>query len=389
MEANAQNQTLNFNVEPVYGATPVAPEMIPLLHTSASVDLEKGIHESQNVGIAKRTQNHSIETSRKSGLNLNAEFTMFLFETFRNLGMRGILVDLVEDQSTVTGNVSLDSVLDQIQFASDADYQLFKGVKLLKIVGSANAANDKTYRVVSVGADFLQLEADAITADDDTATTAGLTFSANYMRDGKEESKGIHIERGFTDIGKFESWTGLILDTLTVEIPSAEVLSLTTTMVGQNVTPANATVAGSVVAPNTEAPIPSCAVPGQIFKDGVKIADLSKISFTIANNVRDKPVIGSCVGLKRADGNFDTTGSITAYTADNDLFIDYLAHGDLSLEIPLAGSDGRQALLYIPRIQQASNSKGSPAVNTDIMQEVSWKAYQDSTKEFLVQIDII
>jgi len=390
MEATTLNELIRFNLEGTYGETPAAPDMEGLiLKNGPALNLAKTSYESQDVGQAERMQSHNIETGRRWTGELVADFTMSLFELFRIQVLRGVLVEASETGSTLSGLMDLDSTTDKIEFSETADFDLFKGAKLLKIENSANAENNNTFRVVSVGSNFLQLEDGALASDDDSTTTAAISISANYIRNGNEDAPGVHIERGFTDIGKYESFIGGILNSLAITIPAETEITMTASYIGQNVITGNASVAGTVTPAAGETPISAATVPGQIYANGVKIADLSSLDFTIGNNLRDKPVIGSSFGLRRGDGYTDITGSLEAYTGDNDLFDNYLAHGDLSLEIPIPGTDGRQAMVYLPRIKQNDNNKGAPSANSDVMQSVSWKAFRPADKDFTVQIDII
>ncbi len=390
MDATTLNEVIRYNNETVYGETPPSPDMTGLiLKNGPALNLVKTVYESQDVGAGERMQRHNLETGRRWTGELVADFTMSRFETLRNEVLRGVLVTNTENGGTLVGTMTLDSTLDRIQFSDSGDFAKFSGSKLIKISASADSNNDSTYRIVSVGADYLQLEANALSSDDDSGTTAALEAEVNYIRNGTEESTGIHIERGFTDIGKYESFIGGILDVLALSIPAETEVTMTASYIGQDVITGNASVANTVTPATAETPVSACSVPGTIYANGSKIADLSSLDLSIGNNLRDKPVIGSCKGIKRGDGYTDVTGTLEAYTADNDLFDTYLAQGDLSLEIPLPGTDGRQALIYIPRIVQNDNNKGAPASNADVMQSVSWKAFLSSTESFTVQIDIV
>ena len=128
-------------------------------------------------------------------------------------------------------------------------------------------------------------------------SAGGLTVSINgsMIRNGVSETS-LTLEKAFTDIGQYIAFTGMVADTMDLQIQTGRVLTGSFGFMGATASIDSATV-------GTGTPIPALTNPvlnavnniGQVMEGGVPLSGifLQSLSLSLANGLRGIGAVGS------------------------------------------------------------------------------------------------
>ena len=119
------------------------------------------------------------------------------------------------------------------------------------------------------------------------------------------------------------------------------------------------------------------------------VSPIQNFRMTINNNLRGRYVLSDKGTLVPGTGNADITGSIDAYFGDLTTYEMFQNHADKELLFYLFDSGGKAMAIHLPKIKFAEGSPRIPGVNTDIIQNLSFRAVKDDTAGYQVQLDFL
>jgi len=134
--------------------------------------------------------------------------------------------------------------------------------------------------------------------------------------------------------------------------------------------------------------------------EGVKFvrldaADVTVLSFQfqVANNFRQKKVLGTLGSTDFNFGDFEVTGSMQMYFADSTEYDKFLDQDEVSLAICFSddqGDYGGDGFLYdFPKVKFTDGQRMAGGRNQDIIADFSWQALYDADEDLTLRIALI
>jgi hypothetical protein len=257
------------------------------------------------------------------------------------------------------------------------------------ITGAANAASNGFHKVAAVSTtDTITVETDLLA----TEVGVDLTIVMFAQVVNGDTVSSFALQREYTDLSnesvmfKGLTWGGYSIDasgTDTVKI-SYDLIGLTET---SESTPE--TVGGALD-------------PTPVFTttEGVKFvrldaADVTVLSFQfqVANNFRQKKVLGTLGSTDFNFGDFEVTGSMQMYFADSTEYDKFLDQDEVSLAICFSddqGDYGGDGFLYdFPKVKFTDGQRMAGGRNQDIIADFSWQALYDADEDLTLRIALI
>ena len=114
---------------------------------------------------------------------------------------------------------------------------------------------------------------------------------------------------------------------------------------------------------------------------------IQEIAFTVNNNVRGIDVIGTLGNADLSVGSFEVTGSMNTYFQSGYLYDKFLAATETGISFKVTGSAGKSYIFTFPRVKFESDAINATAQNTDVMENLTWRAIRDSVTDCMMQID--
>jgi hypothetical protein len=256
----------------------------------------------------------------------------------------------------------------------------------LYITGAANAATNGFHKVATVTG------SDTFTVDETLgANEAGVTLTIvmfGQVVNGDTVSS-FAIQREYTDLSN-ESvmFKGLAWGGYSIDASGTDTVKISYDLIGQTET-----------TESTAETIDTALDPTPVFTttEGVKFvrldaADVTVLSFQfqVANNFRQKKVLGTLGSTDFNFGDFEVTGSMQMYFADSTEYDKFLDQDEVSLAICFSddqGDYGGDGFLFdFPKVKFTDGQRMAGGRNQDIIADFSWQALYDADEDLTLRI---
>ena len=155
------------------------------------------------------------------------------------------------------------------------------------------------------------------------------------------------LQRGFADIGTYNSFSGCVVNQWSVSIRPNAVVTSTFSVIGKDMGSTQVLTGGTDK--STYAPFDSFT--GTIKEGGSTIGIVTGLDFTLNNNITPLQVLMQNTAVGLAEGRGNVTGTLTAYFADSTLLDKFVNETGTSIEVALTDSSGNTLTFYFPNVK--------------------------------------
>lgn len=286
------------------------------------------------------------------------------------------------DISTTTGANTIDTVAE--------DFTVFEVGQWVHVTGfTANSGENNDYYLIIAPAPTTTTITVAQIIPSTEAASDTVTVNGTMIRNGTTR-KSYLVEKEFVDITEFQSFNGMIADTLTLNVAAAEIMTGSFGLIGLGGTVAGATVGtGSVTAAPTNPIMNASSNVGQILENNIVIAAgvfIESISLSLSNSARPIDSVGLLQHADIGAGTLSVTGNFNVYFADRTIFEKYVNGTETSLSFLV--SDGVRAYAFtIHKMKFTNGTINAGGINQDIIANLEFTALRDPTTDSMIQID--
>lgn len=189
--------------------------------------------------------------------------------------------------------------------------------------------------------------------DDFIASALYSEWAANVISDGVTE-KSFTVEDGALDIDQYRLFTGVKVNSWSVEVPVDGIVTTTFSVQGKNATGSGTSIDATVTAPTIAEPFFHAG--GTFLLDGSPECKVSSISLNVDNGGAPNYCLGDDTASDITVGFTNVTGSATIYFVDGTIFSDFLNEATATLDFTL--TDGVNTLQFqLPKIKYSSADK--------------------------------
>lgn len=367
--------------ETVYGEVPASPAMTQLRFTGEDIAFNK-----QTVASEQIRSDRAISDIALVGFDVTGSFNFELAANSFDTLFSNVMSSNVVAVSITTQIIDVDSSAKT--FTRTAGDFVADGVVVgmwIKTAGHTNAGNNGVFLV------------SAVTTTVITASTAtGLvtetgsgdeSVTANMFRNGTLQ-KSLLLEKRFTDITQFQTFTGMRVGSMALDVTSESVITGSFGFLGKTSVTAVATVSGGDTGAATTEVMTASANVGTILRNGVALATpLLSVTLNVDTGLRKQPQVGSTDAAGVGYGFFALTGTIEAYFEDSVLYDDLIAHTSSSLSFRTTDNAGNVIIFTIPKLQFTEGAPNASGGNADVTLPLGFSAVLDATSSTTLQID--
>jgi len=174
------------------------------------------------------------------------------------------------------------------------------------------------------------------------------SFTANVLDIGVVE-KSLTIKVAHPDITQFRTYTGIVCNSLALEVNLDGVVQSTFGLVGKDIIVAQTIGASSVASVLDKEPM--VHFDGTFKEGGTTIAVLTGISLNMDNGITSNFVLGDDTLACVTSPMVAITGTVTAYFADVALLEKFLDDTETSIEFVLDDGNGNTHTYLLPKVQ--------------------------------------
>jgi hypothetical protein len=193
------------------------------------------------------------------------------------------------------------------------------------------------------------------------------------------------IEKGHLDIDEYFLFSGMMVNTFTLNLATSSICTGNITFLGSDATLSQVTNAVATVSANTN-DVFNCMGNVATIQEGnysgaytnMNGIYIQELSFTINNNLRPVHAIGFDTIQEVAVGKMDVTGNMNVYFTNDRLFDKFLAGSALKLKFQLS-SGGSSYIFEFPRVKFETESTTAPGQDQDVIENMTWRALKDDT----------
>lgn len=224
------------------------------------------------------------------------------------------------------------------------------------------------------------------TYDDFLAAVLGhsTTWDTDVIENGTTLTS-FSFEREYTDLSnEFEILTGMVANQLSLSIAPGSIITGTFSFQGKDASSATASAAGSTTSATTTAQMNAIDHVTNV-QEGGGSTDITQFELNITNNLRPRPQVANLGPIDYGLGTIEVSGTLQKYFASKTLMDKYLNFTTSSLEIVL--NDGSNSYtIEIPAIKFTSGRRVAGGRNQDVIADLQWEAFRDSSTGNTIKI---
>jgi len=388
--ADANRTQLRYIAETTWGTTPATADMEELRLTGES--LNYGIEYIQSNELrSDRMVSDLVQTGAECGGGIDFELSYATFNDFIEAAM---FSTWGSDISVATAGLAFNNGTSKITSDEATAFTGIVAGQWIKVANSSNASNDGYYLITTKTSnqDITVSPAPAVSV---TTADEAATVNACMIRNGTTE-KSFSIERYHADLtpALYFQFTGMMVNQMAFNVQANSILTGNLTFIGKDTSVATGSMSsGSVNTATNNDVMNAVSNVAQIREGGSAMTGvyIQGLDFTLNNNIRGLKAINVLGNADLGAGSLEVTGSMNLYLSNKDLYDKFANNTESSFSFRV--SDGNGAIdknTYVftfHRFKFESNNINATGINTDVMQNFTWRALRHATYNCMIQID--
>ncbi len=313
---------------------------------------------------------------------------------------------LYDDFSTEVNETSVDITITEpspqnntsiFTLDSGGSPDPFKNIvagQFIRLTGStASPTNDGFYKVISGVASSPQSLIVTPAAPSPGESITGGQIRGQFVRNGTTR-KSFQIEKLFSDLSplQIQRFSGMRVGSMDLNIAPGAIINGSFTFQGKELIASSTSIGSQTQSLSTDDVMNAVDNITDILVNGETVSDLAacftNVQFTVENNLRDQPCIGSLALGGIGIGRTNVTGTIEAYFRNRalfDLYLDFLTTS-VSFRATLAGDS---YVFDFPAVKFTSGEVVAGGNDQDVIVSLEFEAKRDPTSDFMVAINRI
>lgn len=381
--ASTSRAQLQMIQETTYGVTPVAGNGRKLRMSGESLDYALTKTASPEIRLDRQVSGQVTTSAASSGgFNFSMQYAEYdpiiagaLQGSWSAYGTNGVgtTFSMTAAATTITAAVAPtgSSAFTGLQLG-----QWFK-------LNAPGGLNDGVFFKVSssVAPTSTVITLDASTPAQVEAGIAGSSVATSRITNGTTQIS-FTLEKFFSDVTQYISYTGMTPDKMNLTIASAALTTGSFSFMGKSAARGTATVLpGTIAASQTYDIQNGVKGVGQLWEGGAPITTtfIKQITLDSANNLRGQQAVANLGNVGIGSGDFVPSGKISVYFADGALYDKFLGDVYTSLVVGTRDAAKNGYVFTLPRVQLSNGKIVAGAKNQDIMAEFDFTGFSDDT----------
>ena len=209
-------------------------------------------------------------------------------------------------------------------------------------------------------------------------------WDTNVLKAGVT-AKSFTFERAFSDITKYAAFTGCMVNSMSLTVPSNGMVTGSFDIVGKDAEAITGTpLDASPTASQTNSPFDGFT--GTIKEGGSSIAIITQVELSLANSLDPAFVLGSRYAAGITPGRSNLTGTVSALFESETLLNKFINETESSLEFTLGNGTSKSYTFLIPRIKYSGGGDAPVSGEGRIALSLPFQALYDSVTGTNLQI---
>jgi hypothetical protein len=315
--------------------------------------------------------------------DINIELSHAVFE---DLFYRGLLADATWSTGATTGaQTDISAANADNSFNSvGADFTGFTVGEWIIVSGfTGDTSNNGIFKILTMTTSKLTVSGGTLV--DDAAGESVTITELDSITNGKTLAT-FSIEKHFTDLTNiYEILTGLAIESFGITVPTDGIVTGSFSFLGKNAASGAASAGSGYTTAATNDVMSSIDDVDAIIENAAAFASTS-FSFSITNNLRARQQIGTLGAISIGTGVLNVTGTLQAYFATSAIIDKFLNQTITSLALTMQDDSGNAYVFEFPQVRFTSAQRVAGGQNQDIIADLAWSAYMDTSEGITVRI---
>jgi hypothetical protein len=371
--ARGSQRGIFYVEETTWGVTPGTPAMKTVRTVSDSLVLSKETNQSAELR-ADRQITDFRHGNKQAGGDIGIELS---YEAFDDFLESALLADATWAIAYNVTSQTIDVVAAAKTFTRAAGSYIDDGVLVgdpITFSGFTNPGNNGTFIVTSVTATVVTCDGATGLSDESGDADEAFTTTRETIQVGTT-LKSFTIEKAFADITQYQVFTGMVVNTLSLNVAPNAMVTGTLGLVGKDVSISGTPLDASPDAAPTGSPFDSYT--GEIREGGAVVAVITSIDLALDNGYEPIFVLMDDSAADVIDKRSNVTGTVNLYFTDTTVLNKFINETESSIWLTLTDLDGDSYRFRIPRVKYGG---GDLPVNAEgpIMLTMPFQALYDA-----------
>lgn len=381
--SDANRVGLSFVEESTFGESP-GTQMKDFRWTGESLKQDTDSTTSSEIR-SDRQITDVIRTNLRASGDINIELS---YQAYEEMIEAALLSANITSEVTVASSdtgVSAAASDNSLNHTSSWDNTPNAG-DWIRIDGfTGDTSNNGYARVVSATSSKIIVSQKTLVDD---AAGEAVSVKVGQMMTNGTTARTFHIEKGFTDLSnEFVTYGGMMPDTFNLAIAVEAIITGSFSFLGKSETSQTATTGtGSNAAAPTNDIMNAIDNVTAILENGSASFDATNFTMALVNNLRARTKISALGAISIGTGSIGVTGSLEMYFTSKTLMDKYRAFTKTSLALVCEDNDGNGFVIDFPSIKFTDGNQNASGINTDVVANMEYTAYMDSTLGYTVRV---
>lgn len=360
--SNANRESLGYIKEVTWGVNPGGnKQLLPLTQTSLAQ--QNNTQVSSNIR-SDTNRTGLIRTGIETAGDISIEMQYGAYDEFIEGALRGVFATAL----AVTADTAIASASSDNSFNGTNKFTNALVGQWIKVSGFVGSTNNGWFKITSKPSASKIIVAGATL----TTESAGpaITVKGAYLSNAATD-RSFTIERQFTDITQFLTFTGLRVGELALTFGSQDIAKGQINFMGKGVTASGSSGFSGSVAALTNQSMNTVNNIKRIFINNIAYTgDVTKLDFTIKTNAVTRKVLGQLDAAEVRTGSIEVTGTLGEYIEDFGMINRVVNFTTFSLAVVIEDDAGNGYVFDFPTCKFSEGSPDNPGIDQDI--EVSF-----------------
>lgn len=377
--ADSNSVKIRYAQESTWGETPSGPAATELRITSESLVHNKETIVSETIRSDRQRDNLlQVQQSAEGELGFElaySDYEPFFENAFRNTisSATVALASCTVAASSITGPAGTDFVAS------------FEAGQWIKIQSTGNNQDESVAQITSLTSTVLTTTGTTLSA----SVLASAAITGRTLKNGTTKNS-YFLEADFTDLSAVKYFSGMRVSECGVQFQASQIITGTFGFMGKKGFTASASVASTTTSAGTNTPMTAAVNVGEVREGGTVLTNkVQAFSFSLNNNMRARPQVGSTTTAEPGDGGVDVSGNMTVYFEDTTLYDKFVNHTETSISVKMNDVDGNKIILTLPAVQFSSGNPLAPGVDQDVFLSMDYTAFRDTTDGYTARLDFL
>ena len=378
--ADSNQGSVRFALETLWGETPAAVSATEARITSEALTHAKQVITSQEVR-SDREVVAVLEVGQSANGPINFELSYGDHETMIVNAMRNSL------SSARVASVSTAFTATSFTVPTSINLLAFFSVgQWVRVTDDGGATTVSTAVQIS-----------ALTST--IATVIGQTFAsvvtASAVIRGRTVANGttktsLFLETSFQDITAVKYFSGMRVDSLNLNVQSAQIVTGTFNFIGKRGFQASTTQTSVVTPSGTNTPMTAAVNVGTLVEGSTALANaVQSVALTINNNMFLRPQVGSKSTADPGDGSISVDGTLSVFFEDVSLYKKMIDHTTSNFSMRFTDDANNMIIVTVHALKFSGGDPGVPGLNQDVFLPLNFTGFKHPGVGKTVRFDFL